>query len=315
MKEASDRTANLFRALGIGKGDPVMLILKRRYEFWFCLLALHKLGAVAIPATHQLTPKDLVYRNNAADVKMIVATADPLVLEHVDACQGQSPSLKLKVAVGGPRAGWIDFDRVFTQTGADFARPSGADAPGNRDISLLYFTSGTTGYPKMVRHNFTYPLGHILTAGYWQNVQDNGLHFTVSDTGWAKSVWGKIYGQWLAGSAVFVYDYDKFVPQDLLKVIVEHGVTTFCAPPDDLPLPDQGGPRPLRPVQAEIRGDRRRAPEPGGLQPVPAPHRAQGARRLRPDRVHGGDRHLSLDGTPARLHGPALAGLRSRSGR
>jgi len=231
MKEASDRTANLFRSQGIGKGDPVMLILKRRYEFWFCLLALHKLGAVAVPATHLLTPKDLVYRNNAADIKMIVAAADPLVLEHVDACQGQSPSLKVKVAVGGPRPGWIDFDRALSHTSADFDRPAGDAAPGNQDISLLYFTSGTTGYPKMVRHNFTYPLGHILTAGYWQKVTDGGLHFTVSDTGWAKSVWGKIYGQWLGGAAVFVYDYDKFVPLDLLKVIAQYGVTTFCAPP------------------------------------------------------------------------------------
>jgi len=231
MREASDRTANLLRALGIGKGDPVMLILKRRYEFWFCLLALHKLGAIAVPATHQLTAKDLVYRNNAADIKLIIATADPLVLEHVDASQAQSPTLKLKVAVGGPRPGWVDFDRVLTQTPADFVRPAGAAAPANGDIALLYFTSGTTGYPKMVRHNFTYPLGHILTAGYWQKVADNGLHFTVSDTGWAKSVWGKIYGQWLAGGAVFVYDYDKFVPQDLLKLIAEYGVTSFCAPP------------------------------------------------------------------------------------
>jgi acetyl-CoA synthetase len=231
MKEASDRTANLFRSLGIGKGDPVMLILKRRYEFWFCLLALHKLGAIAVPATHLLTPKDLIYRNNAADIKMIVAAADPLVLEHVDACQGQSPSLKVKVAVGGPRPGWIDFDQAMPEASAEFARPRGEAGPCNEDISLLYFTSGTTGYPKMVRHNFTYPLGHILTAAYWQNVADHGLHLTVADTGWAKSVWGKIYGQWLAGSAVFVYDYEKFVPQDLLKVIAQYGVTSFCAPP------------------------------------------------------------------------------------
>jgi len=231
LREQSDRAANLFRSLGIGKGDPVMLILKRRYEFWFCLLALHKLGAIAIPATHQLTTKDLVYRNNAADVKLIVATADPLVLEHVDAAEAQSPSLLLKVAVGGPRPGWVDFDQAHPLASPVFERPTGGAAPGNEDISLLYFTSGTTGYPKMVRHNFTYPLGHILTACYWQRVEDGGLHFTVSDTGWAKSVWGKIYGQWLGGSAVFVYDYEKFVPQDLLRVITEYGVTTFCAPP------------------------------------------------------------------------------------
>jgi len=231
LKEASDRAANFFAEHGIGKGDPVMLILKRRYEFWICLLALHKLGAIAIPATHLLTPKDLVYRNNAADVKMIVAVADPVVLEHVDAAVAQSPTLSRRVSVGGARPGWVDFDREFPRYGAAFSRPEGAAATTNQDISLLYFTSGTTGYPKMVRHDFTYPLGHILTAVYWQQVQDGGLHFTVSDTGWAKSVWGKIYGQWLGGSAVFAYDYDKFVPKDLLDLITRHGVTTFCAPP------------------------------------------------------------------------------------
>ena len=231
LKEASDKTANLLRSLGIRKGDPVMLILKRRYEFWFCLLALHKLGAIAIPATHLLTAKDLIYRNNAASVKMIIATAVPEVLEHVDASQPKSPTLSQKVLVGGTRPGWIDFDAQVERAESAFTKPAGDELPTNGDISLLYFTSGTTGYPKMVRHNFTYPLGHILTAKYWQNVQDGGLHFTVSDTGWAKSVWGKIYGQWLAGCAVFVYDYDKFVPKDLLRVTAEHGVTSFCAPP------------------------------------------------------------------------------------
>ena len=231
LKEASDRAANLLRSSGIGKGDPVMLILKRRYEFWFCLLALHKLGAIAIPATHLLTPKDLIYRNNAADIKLIIAVADPLVLEHVDASESKSPSLKQKIVIGGSRPGWIDFDQEFPQSSSVFEKPKGEAMPRNGDISLLYFTSGTTGYPKMVRHNFTYPLGHIITASYWQKVQENGLHFTVSDTGWAKSVWGKIYGQWLGGSAVFVYDYDKFVPKELLKVIADYGVTTFCAPP------------------------------------------------------------------------------------
>jgi acetyl-CoA synthetase len=229
MKEASDRTANLFRAHGIGKGDPVMLILKRRYQFWFCLLALHKLGAVAIPATHLLTAKDLVYRNQAADVKLVVAVAEPEVMGHVAAAEAQSPSLKGKLAVGGSAAGWIDFDQELARTSPVFEPPT--DLPGNDDISLLYFTSGTTGYPKMVSHSFSYPLGHIVTARYWQSVVPNGLHLTVADTGWAKSVWGKIYGQWLAGSAVFAYDYDKFVPADILRVIAQYGVTTFCAPP------------------------------------------------------------------------------------
>jgi acetyl-CoA synthetase len=231
MKEASDRAANLFRSLGIGKGDPVMLILKRRYEYWFCLLALHKLGAVAIPATHQLTAKDIVYRNNAADVKLIVATADPQVLDHVDAAHPRSPTLKAKVAVGGPRPGWIDFDAAHAAASPDFQRPAGADATGNEDTLLLYFTSGTTGQPKMVRHPHTYPLGHILTACYWQQVQDGGLHLTVSDSGWAKSAWGKIYGQWLGGAAVFAYDFDKFVPKDILRMLSDYRITSFCAPP------------------------------------------------------------------------------------
>jgi acetyl-CoA synthetase len=231
MKEGSDRAANLLRSLGIGKGDPVMLILKRRYEFWFCLLALHKLGAIAIPATHLLTAKDLVYRNNAADVKMIIAVAEEQVLEHVDEAQAKSPSLRTKLSVGGARPGWVAFDPAFRETPAAFQPPAGDALPGNSDISLLYFTSGTTGYPKMVRHNFTYPLGHILTASWWQSVAENGLHLTLADTGWAKSVWGKIYGQWLAGCAVFVYDYDKFVPAELLGVIAKYGITSFCAPP------------------------------------------------------------------------------------
>jgi len=229
MKEASDRPANLFRAQGIGRGDPVMLILKRRYQFWFCLLALHKLGAVAIPATHLLTAKDLVYRNQAADVKLVVAVAEPEVMGHVAAAEAESPSLQGKLAVGGSAAGWIDFDQELARTSPVFEPPT--DLPGNDDISLLYFTSGTTGYPKMVSHSFSYPLGHIVTARYWQSVVPNGLHLTVADTGWAKSVWGKIYGQWLAGSAVFAYDYDKFVPADILRVIAQYGVTTFCAPP------------------------------------------------------------------------------------
>jgi len=231
LKEASDRVANYFRGLGIGKGDPVMLILKRRYEFWFCLLALHKLGAIAIPATHLLTPKDIVYRANAADIKAIITVNDADVLAHVEAAQDRCPTLKTRILVGGTRDGWQDFDAESVLAPSAFTRPSGDADARNEDILLLYFTSGTTGHPKMVRHNFTYPLGHILTAKYWQNVQDGGLHFTVSDTGWAKSMWGKIYGQWLSGAAVFVYDYSAFVPKELLRMMAKHGVTSFCAPP------------------------------------------------------------------------------------
>lgn len=231
LKYYSDKAANFFKSVGIKKGDPVMLILKRRYEFWFCILALHKLGAVCIPATHLLTAKDIVYRNKAADIKMIVTVNEEDVIKHVEDAQKESPTLKFKALVGGSREGWYDFNSELEKADENFVRPTGEEATKNSDTSLIYFTSGTTGMPKMVQHDFTYPLGHILTAKYWQNVQEDGLHLTVADTGWAKAVWGKIYGQWTAGSAVFVYDYDKFVPKELLEVIVKYGVTTFCAPP------------------------------------------------------------------------------------
>jgi acetyl-CoA synthetase len=231
IKKYCDKAANFFRSVGIKKGDPVMLILKRRYEFWFCILALHKLGAICIPATHLLTAKDLVYRNNAADIKMVVTVAEDEVIKHVEESLDKSPTLKYKALVGGQREGWYDFNAELEKASDNFVKPTEDQMTSNSDISLLYFTSGTTGMPKMVQHNFVYPLGHILTAKYWQNVQEGGLHLTVADTGWAKAMWGKLYGQWICGSAVFVYDYDKFVPADLLSVIVKHGVTTFCAPP------------------------------------------------------------------------------------
>ncbi len=231
LKHYSDKTANFFAKAGIGKGDPVMLILKRRYEFWFAILALHKLGAICIPATHLLTSKDIAYRANAADIKMIVSVAEDEVIRHIEDSMAKSPTLKSLALVGGTKEGWYDFTKEVEEASSEFARPTGDNASTNDDIMLLYFTSGTTGMPKMVRHNFTYPLGHIPTAKYWQNVQEGGLHLTVADTGWAKAVWGKIYGQWMAGSAVFVYDYDKFVPKELLSVICKHGVTSFCAPP------------------------------------------------------------------------------------
>lgn len=231
LKEYSDKTANFFKSVGIKRGDPVMLVLKRRYEFWFCILALHKLGAIAIPATHLLTSKDFVYRANAADIKMIVCVPDSEVIKHVEDAQSKCPSLIFKALVCESKDGWIDFTKSVDNASNIFERPQGDQASQNDDISLLYFTSGTTGMPKMVKHDYVYPLGHIFTARYWQNVIDGGLHLTVADTGWAKAVWGKLYGQWLAGSAVFVYDYDKFVPKDMLEVISKHKVTTFCAPP------------------------------------------------------------------------------------
>ena len=231
MKYYSDKAASFFKSLGIRKGDPVMLILKRRFEFWFCTLALNKLGAITIPATHLLSTKDLIYRNNAADIKMIVCVPDSQVIQHIEESEGKSPTLKLKVMIDGEREGWLNFTKGMEKSSENFVRPVSDQATANTDIMLLYFTSGTTGMPKMVNHDFIYPLGHILTAKYWQNVKDDGLHFTVADTGWAKSAWGKLYGQWLSGCAVMTYDYDKFVPKNLMEVIEKHKVTSFCAPP------------------------------------------------------------------------------------
>lgn len=226
----SARAANAFREMGVRRGDAVMLILKRRYEYWFAVAGLHKLGAAAIPATHMLTRKDLDYRIRAADVKMIVCVNESPIADAVD--EAAAGSGLLRVSVGAPRSGWAGFEEALEAASDRFERPSGADAVDpERDIMLLYFTSGTTGLPKMVRHDFLYPLGHILTARYWQNCRPGCLHFTLADTGWAKASWGKIYGQWIAGSAVMVYDMEKFSAPRVLDVITRHRVTSFCAPP------------------------------------------------------------------------------------
>jgi len=234
MKQYSERAAACFRDLGINRGDAVMLILKGRYEFWFCLLGLHRIGAIAIPATHMLTDGDIEYRVKSADIKMVVSIDNEELMGHIDKAQERCGSLLAEKAFVGNcsnRQGWTDMGAAIENAPSGFKRPSGADAVSNDDILLLYFTSGTTGFPKMVQHNYTYPLGHILTAGYWQNVKDGGLHYTVADTGWAKAVWGKIYGQWICGSSVFVYDYEIFNPHKMLEKIQKYGITTFCAPP------------------------------------------------------------------------------------
>ena len=229
IKRESDKAASFFLSQGIKKGDMVMLILKRRYQFWFSIIALHKIGAVTIPATHLLTASDIVYRCKAADIKAIVAVGVDEVLHHVDEAAPHCPSLKLRISTG-PNVpdGWVDFNKGC-ENAAPFVRPEHVNT--NDDISLMYFTSGTTGEPKMVAHDFRYPLGHIITGSYWHNLNENSLHLTLADTGWGKAVWGKLYGQWIAGANVFVYDFERFKPVDVLHMIEKYHITSFCAPP------------------------------------------------------------------------------------
>jgi acetyl-CoA synthetase len=229
MKRMSDRVASFYLSLGIEKGDKVMMMLKRRIEFWFSIIALHKIGAVAIPATHLLTAKDITYRSNAADIKMIVCADEPEILRHVEEALPDSPTVSLTVATGSYKEGcWLSLDEGISGA-APFVRPQHVNE--NRDMSLLYFTSGSSGNPKMAAHNYLYPLGHIVTAKYWHNLNENSLHLTIADTGWGKAVWGKLYGQWLSGAAVFVYDHEKFIPADILAVMAKYRITSFCAPP------------------------------------------------------------------------------------
>lgn len=229
IKEQSDKAASFFTSLGIGKQDMVMLVLKRRYEFWITIIALHKIGAVAIPATHLLTKKDIVYRNNAAGVKAIITVDDKAVLQHVDDAMTESPTVEHRIVCGAETpSGWVNLADGLANA-APFVRPDAVNT--NDDTSLLYFTSGTTGEPKMVIHDFTYPLGHIVTAKYWHNLDEKSLHLTVADTGWGKAVWGKLYGQWIVGANVFVYDHEKFNPEEMLRLIEQYKITSFCAPP------------------------------------------------------------------------------------
>ena len=229
IKRESDRTAAFLMQLGIRRGDAVLMMLKRRIDFWFTIIALHKIGAVAIPATHLLTEKDLIYRCNSAKVKIIVAASEPVILKHVEGCLSQSPSVEHIIATGTYHEGiWKSMEEGRRNAPA-FTRPKEVNT--NSDISLLYFTSGSSGNPKMVAHNFLYPLGHIVTARYWQNLHEGSLHLTVADTGWGKAVWGKLYGQWIVGATVFVYDHEKFNPVEILKAMSENRVTSFCAPP------------------------------------------------------------------------------------
>nr|WP_316624446.1 AMP-binding protein [uncultured Ruminococcus sp.] len=229
MKRRSNQTANYFKSLGIKKGDRVMLVLKRHYQFWFSMLALHKLGAIAIPATNQLLAHDFEYRFNSAGVSAIVATADGSVADSVDEAQKTSPTLVRKILVGGTRDGWNSFDDEFEMFSTHFYRTT--ETPCGNDTMVMFFTSGTTGYPKIADHSYKYALGHYVTAKYWHGVDPDGLHFTISDTGWGKALWGKLYGQWLSEGAVFTYDFDRFHADDILPMFAKYHITTFCAPP------------------------------------------------------------------------------------
>ena len=229
IKHYSSQTANYFKSLGIKKGDRVMLVLKRHYQFWFAMIALHKLGAIAIPATNQLKDHDFVYRFNAAGVSAIVCTADGDTAEFAEKAAEQCDSVKTKILVGGTRCGWHDFDSEFCLFSRKFERTD--DTSGGNETALMFFTSGTTGNPKMAAHSHTYALGHFVTAKYWHCCERDGLHLTISDTGWGKSLWGKLYGQWLCEGAVFVYDFDRFDASDILPMFKKYNITTFCAPP------------------------------------------------------------------------------------
>ena len=229
IKKESARVANYLLSMGITKGDKVMLVLKRHYQFWPTMVALHKIGAVAIPATYQLREHDFIYRFNAAGVKAIICTADGDCAEIVDKVQPECPTLQLKVLVNGRREGWRDFNKEYPMFKSSFKRT--ADTPSGNEPALMFFSSGTTGNPKMVEHKHTYALGHFLTAKYWHCCEPDGLHLTISDTGWGKSLWGKLYGQWMCEGAVFVYDFERFHADDILPMFAKYGITTFCAPP------------------------------------------------------------------------------------
>ena len=229
MSRASSRAANYFKALGIRRGDRVMLVLKRHYQFWFAILGLHKLGAVAIPATNQLQEHDFTYRFNAAEISAIICTADGDTARQVELAEKDSPSLRLKIMAGGTREGWHSFDEEYPMYRSKYERTP--DAPGGDDLMLMFFTSGTTGFPKIAAHSYKYALGHYITAKYWHCVHAEGLHFTISETGWGKALWGKLYGQWLCEGAVFTYDFDRFDAADILPMFAKYNITTFCAPP------------------------------------------------------------------------------------
>ena len=229
LKEQSDQAAAYLQSLGIGKNDPVMLILKRRYEWWVVMLALCKIGAIVIPATHMLTKHDIVYRNTRASVKAIICVDDTYVMSQVEAAMPESPTIKALVAIGNHvPEGFHDYLKEWQKV-PPFVRPAFVNT--NEDTMLMYFTSGTSGEPKMVAHDYLYAMGHLTTGVFWHNLHPGSLHLTVADTGWGKAVWGKFYGQWFAGATVFVFDHEKFDADTLLRQMEKYHVTSFCAPP------------------------------------------------------------------------------------
>lgn len=231
ISRESKRAAYWLSLKGIKKGDTVMLALRRRYEWWILVPALHRIGAIVINATDQLLQADIEYRTNAADVKMIISYDNPHIQGEIEKAMAKSPTVKFLVTVGPEREGWIPFHKEYETLDPEFPRPVGEAATHNDDPLLIYFTSGTSGYPKMVLQDYLYPIGHIMTAKYWHGVVDDGLHLTIAETGWAKASWGKIYGQWICGTAQFVYDMNMLKPDKMLQMISKYGLTTFCAPP------------------------------------------------------------------------------------
>ena len=231
VSRLSNKLANSYKRLGIKKGDVVLCILRRRWEYWINAMALCKIGAIIIPATLQLTKKDIVYRCQSAAVKAMVCVDDDYVVAQTEAALAECPTVEHRILAAGEREGWLSFDELLEEGSEEWERPTGEAATTSKDIMLIYFTSGTTGMAKAVEHNFAHPLGHILTARYWQQVKENRLHMSVTDSGWAKFGWGKIYGQWICGAVIFAYDMDKFVPTKLLQHMQDYKLTTFCAPP------------------------------------------------------------------------------------
>lgn len=229
MKDLSNQVANYLLSLGVGEGDTIMLLMKRHWQFWPTILACHKIGAIAIPATYLLKKDDFIYRFEAANVHSIISTADGDTAEQIEAAMSEAPNLVNRILVGGEREGWHNLNDAFKNASKVYERTP--NAPCGDETMIMFFTSGTTGYPKLVKHSYTYPLAHYITAKYWHNVRDGELHFTVADTGWGKALWGKLYGQWMCEAPVFTYDFDRFEPDDILPMLKRYNITSFCSPP------------------------------------------------------------------------------------